>query len=559
LIPFSYLSTGKTLDDGTRGGGIWNSLATDGTGVYFTTGNTRYCLSDGCLEPVPNHGLGMIRVDKDTGDIAWSFQPVPFPLDSDPDWAAGATVMATSCGEQIASVQKDGWTYAVDATTGSCNWAFPPINSPLADQNSPTCKGGGYSKFDPQGPNIHGDDDYKRPGAAWNDVLIINTGGENLVHFDVTEDYGKLHALNACAASEEDRVRWIADLSSYSSGGGYSIGAPTVSNGLVFVGTDMGKLIILGDPQVVPSQAASKVCSNPDYPVSACQAPYAPVLSLNPLKVIQVPDKGDIAGLRKEAALAKGRIFVSTKNGHVYMYTVPCGDPNQLCCSTGDNCSAGLVCDATNHCACGGLNQPCCQGGQCSSAGLVCDASSHCACGGPNEPCCQGQLCYGPWLFCDTTTNYCVCGGPNEPCCQGVQCNSGYVCSGIQPANSFPPPYTCVLPCGYRGEACCGGVNGSCFGGYSCENGTCACGGLNQRCCQPNNTCDIKLTCADAYCHPTAGPGDACAGCGQELPLCLNKCGNDTQCQCLCRNSTATCYNENNCGLPRQLENCGPL
>jgi outer membrane protein assembly factor BamB len=62
---FHYISTAT----GTRGGGVWNSLATDGTGVYFTTGNTRIppCFSPyNCPnepEPSPNHGLSMIRVE----------------------------------------------------------------------------------------------------------------------------------------------------------------------------------------------------------------------------------------------------------------------------------------------------------------------------------------------------------------------------------------------------------------------------------------------------------------------------------------------------------------
>ncbi len=68
-------------------------------------------------KPNPNYGLSMVRVDKDTGQVKWAFQPVPFELDNDPDWAAGATVMSTSCGELVASVQKDGWSYAVQPRT----------------------------------------------------------------------------------------------------------------------------------------------------------------------------------------------------------------------------------------------------------------------------------------------------------------------------------------------------------------------------------------------------------------------------------------------------------
>ena len=138
---FQFLGAGKTpRTDKTPpdaiGGGVWNALATDGTAVYFTTGNSHFpwCSSPyygpNCPpnvspppnvsspngEPTPNYGLGMVSVDKDTGHPNWIYQTVPFELDGDPDWAAGATVMSTTCGELIASVQKDGWAYAIAAS-----------------------------------------------------------------------------------------------------------------------------------------------------------------------------------------------------------------------------------------------------------------------------------------------------------------------------------------------------------------------------------------------------------------------------------------------------------
>ena len=119
-----------------------------------------------------------------------AFQPVPFSRDGDPDWAAGATVMSASCGELIASVQKDGWSYAVGVGNSvpgrpSMRWQFPPTG--LASTSFLNA--------------VHDNDDYRRPGAAWNDVFIVRTGGENLVH-DVAANYGKLHALNACATTD---------------------------------------------------------------------------------------------------------------------------------------------------------------------------------------------------------------------------------------------------------------------------------------------------------------------------------------------------------------------
>ena len=60
LVPgFSFTSTNS------RGGGVWNSPATDLGGVLFTTGNT----NEGGPEPSPNHGLSMLRVDADTGNV----------------------------------------------------------------------------------------------------------------------------------------------------------------------------------------------------------------------------------------------------------------------------------------------------------------------------------------------------------------------------------------------------------------------------------------------------------------------------------------------------------
>jgi outer membrane protein assembly factor BamB len=316
LVPFPYASTG-TLGDGSRGGGIWNSPATDWAGVFFTTGNTRnpgcfypYTACPPATEPSPNHGLSMIRVDKDTGHVGWAFQPVPFNRDGDPDWAAGAAVMAASCGRLIASVQKDGWSYALNASDGKLRWQFPPTGFGSDFLNA-----------------MHGDDDYKRPGAVWKDVLIIGTGGWALSPVEVGAGYGKLHALDACA-SDAGRVRWIADIPN-SSGDGYSVGVPTVTGGIIFVGTDQGFLIVLADPSIVP--AAGKRCSNtnPMFNPPNCVAPYSMIDVPSVLTKVAMPDHGDIAGLRREAALAKGRVFVATGNGHVYMLAVVPPPPDE--------------------------------------------------------------------------------------------------------------------------------------------------------------------------------------------------------------------------------------
>jgi hypothetical protein len=283
----------------------------------------------------------MIRVDSSTGVIRWKYQPVPFTLDGDPDWAAGATVMSTSCGELIASVQKDGWSYAIDANRGpSCpltgnSWQFPPTTGgcPFTDRNQ-----------------MHGDDDYRRPGAAWNDVFIVRTGGEANTNDspcpcednDCTRGrtacrgYSELHALNACATNERDRVRWIANIPNITAASNHiSYSSPTVTGGIVFIGTNQnpidnkGHLVVLADPSVVP--ASQQVCSNVDFPLAACTAPYAPVWSLQPLADVPMPDGGSLASMRNEPVLAEGRVFVATNPsaafpnaGHVYILAPGC-------------------------------------------------------------------------------------------------------------------------------------------------------------------------------------------------------------------------------------------
>jgi outer membrane protein assembly factor BamB len=298
----------------TRGGGVWNSPATDLTGVLFTTGNTR-CDAAGCQgtcdaagnptgEPAHNHGLSLVKVDPNSGGVHWAFQAVPYCEDYDPDWAAGVAVMSASCGLLAASVQKDGWTYALN-DNGSCRWQFPPTAGP-------SCK------F-PKGNNmIHYDDDYKRPGAAWNDVLIINTGGEARVADGVGAGYGRLHALNACAPDEKHRVRWLVDVPHASAGSGYSLGAPTVTGGIVYITTDQGHIVALADPLVAPPSGYR--CSHIDFTnqhdCNIAGYSWVPI----PRVLADVPlDGTSAAGLRNEAAIASGRLYAATQGGHVYM------------------------------------------------------------------------------------------------------------------------------------------------------------------------------------------------------------------------------------------------
>jgi hypothetical protein len=170
---------------------------------------------------------------------------------------------------------------------------------------------------------VHGDDDYRRPGAAWNDVFIVRTGGETVpAPGHIARGYDKLHALNACATIEGDRVRWIADIPNIMEGH-TSYSTPTVTGGIVFIGTNKdpmdqkSHLVVLGDPSVVPPIGWR--CSNTDYSSSACPLPYILVPIPRPLANVVMPDGGSLAAMRNEPVLAKGRVFVATGAGHVYM------------------------------------------------------------------------------------------------------------------------------------------------------------------------------------------------------------------------------------------------
>ena len=120
-----------------------------------------------------------------------------------------------------------------------------------------------------------------------------------------------------------------------------------------------------------------------------------------------------------------------------------------------------------------------------------------------------------------------------------------------------PASASCVSNCGQGNQACCGGANGTCFGGLVCTNGVCGgCGGLGQPCCESvaGNTCNPNLTCADLICHANSSN---CAGCRTELSACLERCrSGDAACQCECHNAQSSCFKENTCGVSEAFMNC---
>jgi outer membrane protein assembly factor BamB len=292
---FNYVSTS------TRGGGIWNSPAGHDDDLFVTTGNTA---NGNVSQPAVNHGLSMLRLNKDNGSVVWQHQPVPYVLDDDPDWAAGAVVMETSCGRVVTSQQKDGWAWSVDSHTGGVRWAFP--TGPWAT-----------SGFQPADGTVHGDTDYKRPGAAWGNVYVGVVGGLDTTT-NLSGGYTQLHALNVCAP-ENRRVRWIKDVPA-TGGGGYPLGPPTISHGIVYVGTNEGHLVVIADPKVAPPSGWR--CSDPNVPLPTCAilGALGSVVRLVPdpviLKDIALPGASGIFG---EPALVGDRVFIADTGGKVFM------------------------------------------------------------------------------------------------------------------------------------------------------------------------------------------------------------------------------------------------
>ncbi len=291
--------------NGPRGGGVWSSVAAglSGGGLYVTTGNSNI----GGPEPRPNHGLSLLRLDQATGALSWKLQPVPYAMDLDPDWASGASLLSASCGELALSTMKDGWAYAATAAGAppgaNVRWQFPTFGLP----------------FVPGDGSVHGDSRYLVPGAAWHDIFFTMAGGELLTQEptftggglppQLFPGFGKLHALNTCAGPG-GRVRWIVDVPSVAPDAAYQLGPPTVTRGIVYVGTAAGHLVAVADPTRWPSTDSR--CARTDIPKSLCVANGYPLVPV-PKVLLDLPlNAGDI---KSEPVLAGARVFVATTGG----------------------------------------------------------------------------------------------------------------------------------------------------------------------------------------------------------------------------------------------------
>ena len=285
----------------TRGGGIWSSVAggLDKNALYVTTGNAHAWNGGSQSQPRVDHSLSLLRLNATTGALDWKLKPVPFNLDDDPDWAAGATLLAARCGNTAASTQKDGWSYAADSGAGSggapaVRWQFPPTGIPFTS-------------------GTHGDTRYLIPGAAWNDTYITTTGGFAVEAGQINPGFTRLHALDVCAG-RFNPVRWIADIPGTNKAQPYQLGPPTVTRGIIFVGTALGHLVVLADPTVWP--ANSSICNNPEVSNAKC---VANGFTLVPRPMILADIDLGGGAILTEPVLAEGRVFVATSGGKVFM------------------------------------------------------------------------------------------------------------------------------------------------------------------------------------------------------------------------------------------------
>lgn len=282
-----------------RGGGVWSSLASDGTALYATTGNIRSGVRPG-ETLTTNNALAMLRVNMAQGGVEWKLQPVPIELDDDPDWAAGVTLLDTSCGKLAASTMKDGWTYAVRADSMVSNssadvaWQYPPTGFPFLPTDTWT---------------THGDSRFLRPGLGWGDVFITMASGLG-ISTDLLSDYRRLYAYNACAPAAQ-RVRWIADIPHTRVQQSYDLSAPISLGGTIVVVTGLSWLVAIADPSIVP--ASGYRCEHPNVASAQCVASGLRLVP-DPAVVGELRVAGRVFG---EVVPSDDLLYVATINGFV--------------------------------------------------------------------------------------------------------------------------------------------------------------------------------------------------------------------------------------------------
>ncbi len=311
IKPFKFEAANDADNTHNRGGGVWTYVSGGiSKGVFTTTGNTKNRHSR--REATTNHGLSMVRLDPENGALQGKLQPVPWAKDDDPDWAAGASLVRAACGETVVSTMKDGYSYAASAGNPlTLRWQFPPVGYPFPSND----------------PKDHGDIRFHRAGALWNDTYITMTGGANIVSDKLPAEkwagYRRLHALNICSG-HNNRVRWIADLkqpytrnipaNENEARHFWGLGPPTVTHGIVYVGTQQGWLVALADPSVWPGQES--ICSYDGIDYEDCEANNLRLISRpTVLKAINL-QSGHI--LRTEPVLSGDNVYVATEAGVLF-------------------------------------------------------------------------------------------------------------------------------------------------------------------------------------------------------------------------------------------------
>jgi outer membrane protein assembly factor BamB len=303
--------SGFTFDaTSARGGDVWSSVAggLDNNMIAVTTGNSNFWNGGSQPEPTVDNALSMLGLNASSGAINWKLRAVPFNLDMDPDWAAGAALLDSRCGHAAASTQKDGWSYAAQSnSSGGASpkmlWQFPPTGIPFTSGS-------------------HDDTRYIKPGAGWNDTYITMDGGHELESMQAGSGFTRLHALDVCAPSSQP-VQWIANIphtapcppgENPSQSCEYQLGPPTVTGGIVFVGTPIGNLIALADPSIYTS--ALSICSNPEVPSAQCTAQGFAMVP-QPIQLLDLPLGAGFGAIQTEPVIAGGAVYVAGDGGQV--------------------------------------------------------------------------------------------------------------------------------------------------------------------------------------------------------------------------------------------------
>jgi hypothetical protein len=146
------------------------------------------------------------------------------------------------------------------------------------------------------------------------------------------------------------------------------------------------------------------------------------------------------------------------------MKETTCGAVGNPCCSPGDSCVEGALCQGGHCVSCGGMNEPCCDG-RCDPGNH--DDSKECVngvcrrCGQrENDPCCGFYS--SPNHYCEGTLN-CIgettckkCGeDEGDPCCRNYStpevghCWNSLVCN--ESADRCEPQAKCNVPVPYEG------------------------------------------------------------------------------------------------------------